>query len=64
MLVGLEVFVLVLHMAGNAETRSTGSGFTRSGDTWTTPGFEQAIHKLRVELKAAMVGISVKWIEQ
>ncbi len=39
-----------------------GTGFTQSGNTWTTPGFDQAPHKLRVELKAAMVGIDVKWI--
>lgn len=40
-----------------------GDGFTRNGNTWTTPGFDQAPHKLRVELKAAMVGIEIKWIE-
>ena len=40
-----------------------GRGFVRNGDTWTTPGFDDAPHKLRVELKAAMVGIEVRWIE-
>jgi hypothetical protein len=39
-------------------------GFVRTGDTWTTPGFERAVHKLTVELKASMVGIDVEWIEQ
>lgn len=41
-----------------------GNGFVRTGDTWTTPGFERAPHKLTVELKASMVGIDVEWIEQ
>ncbi len=40
-----------------------GKGFVRAGNTWTTPGFDQAPQKLRVELKAAMVGIQVRWIE-
>ena len=40
-----------------------GQGFVRDGDVWTTPGFDQAPHKLRVELKAAMVGIEVTWVE-
>lgn len=40
-----------------------GQGFVRNGNTWTTPGFDQAPQKLRVELKAAMVGIEVRWIE-
>lgn len=41
-----------------------GKRFVRVGDTWTTPGFERAPHKLTVELKAAMVGIDVEWIER
>lgn len=40
-----------------------GKGFVHDGNTWTTPGFDQAQQKLRVELKAAMVGIQVRWIE-
>jgi len=40
-----------------------GKGFVREGNTWTTPGFDQAPQKLRVELKAAMVGIEVRWIQ-
>ena len=39
-------------------------GFVRSGDMWTTPGYDQASRKLTVELKASMVGIGVEWIEQ
>jgi hypothetical protein len=39
-------------------------GFIRSGDTWTTPGFEQAAHKLNVELKAAMMRINVEWTDR
>lgn len=39
-------------------------GLVRNGDTWTTPGFDRAAHKLNVELKASMVGISVEWMEQ
>jgi hypothetical protein len=39
-------------------------GFVRTGDTWTTPGFDRALHKLTVELKASMVGIDVQWIDQ
>lgn len=36
-------------------------GFVKSGDVWITPGYEQAAHKLTVELKASMVGINVEW---
>lgn len=39
-------------------------GFVRTGNTWTTPGFDGAAHKLTVELKASMVAIDVEWIEQ
>ena len=39
-------------------------GFVRAGDTWTTPGFDRALHKLTVELKASMVGIDVQWLDQ
>ena len=39
-------------------------GFVRTGDIWTTAGYERAPHKLTVELKASMVGIDVQWIEQ
>ncbi len=39
-------------------------GLVRSGDTWTTPGFDHALHKLTVELKASMVGIDLQWIDQ
>ena len=38
-------------------------GFTKSGDAWVTPGYAQAAHKLNVELKAAMVGIEIKWLK-
>jgi hypothetical protein len=40
-----------------------GKGFVRTGDTWTTPGYDRAAHKLTVELKAAMVAIDVEWID-
>jgi len=39
-------------------------GFVRTGDTWTTPGFDQASHKLRVDLKASMVQTTVRWMER
>lgn len=42
----------------------TGNGFARNGDTWTTPGFDQAAHKLRVDLKASMVQTTVRWVER
>jgi hypothetical protein len=38
-----------------------GEGLVRTGNTWSTPNFEQAAHKLRVEMKAAMVKTSVEW---
>lgn len=41
----------------------TGVGFVKAGDMWTTPGFEQAAHKLTVELKASLVGTHVEWTD-
>jgi len=38
-----------------------GEGFAKSGDTWTTPGFDQAAHKLTVELKTSIVRTHVVW---
>ena len=38
------------------------SGFVRSGDNWTTPGYAAASHRVNVTLKASMVRIDVKWI--
>ncbi|MBL0179430.1 MAG: hypothetical protein IPP98_09945 [Gemmatimonadetes bacterium] len=37
-------------------------GFTRAGDTWTTPGFEQAKHKLTVTVNASAAGVTVAWL--
>lgn len=41
-----------------------GEGFEKSGDTWTTPGFDQAAHKLTVELKTSIVRTHVEWTER
>ena len=38
-------------------------GLVRAGDSWVTPGYAAAAHKLTVELKTAMVGVDLKWIE-
>jgi len=38
-------------------------GFIKAGGTWTTPRFGAAAHKIRVELKTAMTGINVEWID-
>jgi hypothetical protein len=40
-----------------------GVGFAKAGDTWTTPGFEQAAHKLTVELKTSIVRTHVEWTD-
>jgi hypothetical protein len=40
-----------------------GDGFVKAGDTWTTPGFEQAAHKLTVELKTSLVRTHVEWTD-
>jgi hypothetical protein len=37
-------------------------GFERVGNTWTTPGFEQAPRKMTLELKASAAGVKVEWI--
>jgi hypothetical protein len=37
-------------------------GFTRAGDTWTTPGFDQAARKLTVTLNASAAGVTVAWL--
>ncbi len=37
-------------------------GFTRTGDTWTTPGFDQAKHKLTVTVNASAAGVTVAWL--
>jgi hypothetical protein len=39
-------------------------GFERKGQAWITPGFADAPHKLRVELKTAMAGVEVEWIDR
>lgn len=37
-------------------------GLTRSGDTWSTPGFDQAKRKLTVTLNASAAGVTVAWL--
>ncbi len=37
-------------------------GFTRAGDTWTTPGFAQAKQKLTVTVNASAAGVTVTWL--
>ena len=37
-------------------------GFTRTGDTWTTPGFDQAKRKLTVTVNASAAGVTVAWL--
>ncbi len=37
-------------------------GFERVGNTWTTPGFEQATQKVSLELTASAAGVKVEWI--
>jgi hypothetical protein len=38
-------------------------GFEKAGDTWATPGFERAPHKLTVELKASIVRTHIEWTD-
>lgn len=38
-----------------------GQGLVRNGRTWVSAGFDQAPHKLRVEMKAAMVKTKIEW---
>jgi hypothetical protein len=73
LVVDLALGELTLQLPQGTGVRLTGqrflapfdaNGFVRTGDTWTTPGFDRALHKLTVELKASMVGIDVEWIEQ
>lgn len=37
-------------------------GFEQVGNTWTTPGFDQAKRKVTLELKASAAGVKVEWI--
>lgn len=39
-------------------------GLVRSGNAWQTPGFEQAAHKLQVDLKASITTINLQWTSQ
>jgi hypothetical protein len=73
LVVDLSLGELTLQLPQGTGVRLTGErflapfdskGFVRNGDTWTTPGFDRAPHKLTVALKASMVGIDVEWIEQ
>ncbi len=36
-------------------------GFTKSGNSWITPGFDKAEKVLQVQLKTAMAGIEIRW---
>ena len=38
-----------------------GEGLVRTGDSWQTPGFERAAHKLDVDLKASITSIGIDW---
>jgi len=38
-----------------------GQGLVRNGQTWVSPGFDQSAHKLRVDMKAAMVKTRIEW---
>ena len=71
LMVDLAMGRLTLRLPRGTGVRLTGQrflapfdsrGFVRAGATWTTPGFENAPHKLTVELKASMVAIVVQWI--
>ena len=37
-------------------------GLTKDGTRWSTPNFDAAARKIVVELKAAMVGVTVEWV--
>lgn len=38
-------------------------GLEKQGKTWTTPGFDAAARKVDVELKTAMAGVKIEWID-
>lgn len=38
-------------------------GLEKHGKTWTTPGFDSATRKVDVELKTAMAGVNIEWID-
>ena len=37
-------------------------GFTRVGNTWTTPSFDDARHKLTVAVNASVADVTVEWL--
>lgn len=39
----------------------SGSGFTRSGKTWTSDGYERAARKVDVQVSSALGGVTVEW---
>ena len=39
-------------------------GFVKSGNLWVTPGYEQAAHKLDIQLKASMLRIMIDWTDK
>ncbi len=39
------------------------TGLERVGKTWSTPQFDKAARQVTVQLKAAMVGVQVEWVD-
>lgn len=44
-------------------SRIDADGLEKQGNIWTTPGFDGAARKIDVELKTAMAGVNIEWIE-
>lgn len=44
-------------------TSFNAQGLVKQGDGWISEGFEQAAHKLNVELKTSVAGVNVEWIK-
>jgi len=44
-------------------TRLSTEGLERDGDGWRTAGFEQAVRKVRLDIKANVAGIEIEWID-
>lgn len=44
-------------------TRFALDGFTREGNSWTTPDFASASRSLTVELKTTVAGFEVEWVD-